>query len=537
MASTTRELLEQVEHLLQEVAASEEMGAQFDRVTDGETIETLKAFGRVQRLLDGQITTMTVHARQRDVGAASTTISTAAGCTDVTELLRRALRVDVATARRFVRAAEGVGREFLFSSGAHGPARYERLGQALRDGVLSVTGLLAAIGPVEAARARIGDDAREAVDVLLATTARGLDLPDEHGNPGPVPSTDELADYARALMLALDPDGAEPADRKAERNRGVTIGRLNANGVHPVHGGLLPEVAGALQRLFDAFNNPAAADAPDLDGRLDQDPERGSRGAHPRDGLDDADPEKTFSAGDGQDETAGNVRFAADDEDAAESVFPGGPAAPVDTRTRPQRNHDNLAAILHAAAGSGTVPDLGGAAPTLVVSVTAEAYVTGVGRAFIEGTSDDVPLSAARHAACAGGIQRVLFDEHGQIVSIGTTARIFTALQRRAIQLRDRECLIPGCHVPATWCEIHHVQEWAEGGATHTSNGAALCWHHHRTLEVSGWQIRMRHGAPELRGPRWWDPTRTWHRPRTRGGGPQHIHRIPADVHAGAPPG
>nr|WP_292883591.1 HNH endonuclease signature motif containing protein [Microbacterium sp.] len=128
---------------------------------------------------------------------------------------------------------------------------------------------------------------------------------------------------------------------------------------------------------------------------------------------------------------------------------------------------------MNIAAGRPGVPALGGAAPTLVVSVTAKDYATGSGRAFLEGSDIDVPLSVARHTACAGGIQRVLFDEHGQIVSIGTTARVFTALQRRAIVLRDRECLIPGCHTPATWCEIHHVQEHAAGGPTHTSNGAS----------------------------------------------------------------
>ena len=129
----------------------------------------------------------------------------------------------------------------------------------------------------------------------------------------------------------------------------------------------------------------------------------------------------------------------------------------------------------------------------------------------------------------------MLFDQHGQVVAIGTTGRIFTALQRRAIVLRDRECLIPGCHTPATWCELHHVREWADGGPTHTSNGVALCWHHHRTLDTSGWQIRMSRGVPEIRGPHWWDPYGAWHRPRTRGGDPHRIARILGD--ALAPPG
>ncbi|MGO4681422.1 DUF222 domain-containing protein [Microbacterium sp. 2MCAF23] len=504
MTSPLREALEQVQHLLQQASVRSELDAQFEGTEDAETIRVLRECGQVQRLLDPAITSAVARGRHRDTGLPSEKITTLAGCRDVTELIRRALRVDAGTARGYVRAADAVGKDFLLSSGEHTAARYEHLGQALRDGELSVTGLLAAISPVERAGTRISTDEREAVDALLANTARGLDLADEHGRPGPAPSTDELADYARALMLALDPDGAEPDDAKADRSRSFWIGKLR-DGTHPFGGRALPEVAGLLQRLMDAFNNPAAPSSPNLD--------------------------------------SGTVTFETDDTDPAgpdpavdsdPGLFDGLPA-PEDPRTPAQRNHDNFAAILHAAAASGATPDLGGAAPTLVVSVTAQDYAAGRGRAFIEGTGTDVPLSIARHTACTGGIQRVLFDEHGQIVSIGTTARIFTAIQRRAIQLRDRECLIPGCHVPATWCEIHHVQEHAHGGPTHTSNGVALCWHHHRTLDTSGWQIRMNAGVPEIRGPAWWDPHGTWHRPRIRGGDPQHVRRVLTD--ALGPPG
>ncbi|MFJ2550272.1 HNH endonuclease [Microbacterium sp. NPDC087591] len=73
---------------------------------------------------------------------------------------------------------------------------------------------------------------------------------------------------------------------------------------------------------------------------------------------------------------------------------------------------------------------------------------------------------------------------------------------------------MPGCHVPGSWCEIHHVQEHSRGGPTHTDNGVTLCWHHHRTLDSSGWEIRMDNGLPIVRGPAWWDPARRWRRPR-----------------------
>ncbi|GAB6859457.1 HNH endonuclease signature motif containing protein [Microbacterium xylanilyticum] len=450
MTSTAAQVLEQLDGLLEELCASPEMSTCFDGLTGADLVPALQAAGAVRRLLDAVITGLVGQVEDRDRRLSAERVSPTVGCRDVTELLRRALRTDVGTARQFVRAARASHRDVQLSSGDLAPARYPAMAAALRDGVVSVPGLLAAIGPVERAGNRITAEEREAVDALLAATARGEDLRDERGRPGPAPSTDELAEYARAVMLALDPDGAEPEDAKADRNRGFWIGRLRG-GVHPIGGGLLPEVAGLLQRLLDALNNPAAGQSPDL-------------GA-------DAGPAGGDADGPEGSPNVGGVHFEPDSDPDDDDI--DGLPTPDDLRTRAQRNHDNLTMILAAAAASGAMPDLGGAAPTLVVSVTAEAYATGHGRAFIEGTGDDVPLSVARHSACAGGIQRVLFDEHGQIVSIGTTARIFTALQRRAIQLRDRECIIPGCHIPATWCEIHHVREWADGGPTHTSNGAS----------------------------------------------------------------
>lgn len=87
---------------------------------------------------------------------------------------------------------------------------------------------------------------------------------------------------------------------------------------------------------------------------------------------------------------------------------------------------------------------------------------------------------------------------------------MFNRRQRRAIAARDGGCIIPGCAVPAGWCEIHHVVEHAQGGPTHTDNGALLCWYHHRHLESSGWLIRMNRGVPEVMAPTWNDPYRRW---------------------------
>lgn len=125
----------------------------------------------------------------------------------------------------------------------------------------------------------------------------------------------------------------------------------------------------------------------------------------------------------------------------------------VDTRSRAQKQHDTLAAVLGIAARHDEMPRLGGAAPTLVVTVTADDYIAGRGWAHVDGIDVPVSVRTAAHTACAGGVQRVLFDPAGRIIGIDTSDRIFSAHQRRAITLRDRECLVrrerlrfDGCH-------------------------------------------------------------------------------------------
>lgn len=186
----------------------------------------------------------------------------------------------------------------------------------------------------------------------------------------------------------------------------------------------------------------------------------------------------------------------------------------ADSRTPAQRRHDALAVLLTAAAASGELSVLGGAAPTLVVHVREDDLAAGRGYAHLPGHDEPISIAATRHIACAGAVQRVVLGENGRIVSLVTLDRVFNHHQRRAITHRDGGCLVPGCHVPPQWCEIHHVQEHSRGGPTHTDNGVLLCWFHHRVIDTGGWQVSMMDGVPYVKGPYWWDAEVRW-RPAT----------------------
>ncbi len=444
-----------------------------------------------------------------------------AGCRGVNELLQRTVGVDVRGATRVDRVVDLVRRPVSLA-GERMPARWSEMRLALLDGVVGVAGFLAATGPIERVWDRLSVDQRLAADVALAGCARGhgLDTDDADADAdseaaGPAPTAQDLKALAEDLASMFDPDGEEPKDEDARRKRGITIGRLK-DGMHAIRGYLTPDAAAQLQLILDAILNPKG-DGPSMPG------------VHfaPSDGTGaDRESSDDFSGGADNDAAA---RADADADGDDHDPFNSDPRCVLDDRTAAQKRHDALAMVFAIAARHRDMPTLGGASPVLVVNVDAkdlahQAGGSAFGAAFgasagnggwatIPGSGAHVPISVAAQAACGGAVQRVLMDE-GRIIGISTTDRAFTVHQRRAIIARDKECLIPGCHVPASWCEIHHVTEHARGGPTHTDNGVPLCWWHHRSLGTSGWEIRMNDGLPQVRGPAWWDPAHRWRTPR-----------------------
>lgn len=439
-------------------------------VGDDELVSTLAALGEVSRRAEGLLVAATaeVSTRSPKTAARQERLTTRQGCASVNELVRRSTRVSSSTARALERAGEVTGAEHSIVTGEALPAMLPQLRDALRDGETGIDAITAVARPLRELDERVGSEVRLQADAYLAAVARG-----ESETGEPPACADSLRTVAQALTVYFDPDGSEPRERVAMRKRMLTLIPA-AHGLMSLKALLMPETAAQLQRLLDSQLNPAA--------RPEFHP-----GAAP-DAAPNAAPD--VARGEGAD---GDI-----------------PAEPVDERSPAQRRHDAFAAALNAAARSGDMPLLGGAVPTLVVTVRESDLASNRGYAQADGVDEPVSLSAARHVACTGVMQRVVQNESGKIVSIETRERVFNAHQRRAILARDGGCIIPGCHVRAAWCEIHHVTEHSEGGATHTDNGVSLCFHHHRTLDVNGWHIRMRGGVPQVLAPEWWDRTRKW---------------------------
>ena len=423
--------------------------------SDDELLVAMGSLEAVGRVLDAQRASVAgeVAARSRvEVGRDG--LAARKSCRTAYELIERVTQASGAEARRRV-ALGAATREDVGFSGERLPAEFPQVAAALAAGEVGAD----AAGTIirELGRARRGAD-----PVRLAAAERELvGEATGTGDGAPVRCTaDELRVQAQVWAAFLDQDGPEPDDERAMRRRGFRVGRAR-NGLVGVSGELLPEVAAGLIRLFDAHLAPRSGGG-----------------------------------------------FMTAEERAQLAVQ-------AETRTADQQRHDVVAAIIQTAARSAEHPTIGGAAPTVLVSVRASDLESGRGVAHADGVQIPVSLRAARHLICTGGIQTVVLDDHGRITGLGSPERCFTAHQRRAIMVRDGGCIIPGCTVPAAWTEIHHAIPDRDGGPTHPDNGVLLCWFHHRTIDTSGWIIRMIQGVPHIRPPAWLDPGGTW-RPATK---------------------
>ncbi len=181
-----------------------------------------------------------------------------------------------------------------------------------------------------------------------------------------------------------------------------------------------------------------------------------------------------------------------------------------DTTPASARRADALVQLVNDAHATGTLPTRGGLPTTLTVTMhhlparpvatTARGHLlTDAENRFV--TCDatitpvllDPPPAPAANALAA--LAAALLDQR-QPLAVGRTHRTATTAQRRALALRDRGCVIPGCGVPPEACQTHHLHEWDHNGSTDLDNLLLLCWTHHRQVDLHKWHITPKHQPP-----------------------------------------
>jgi Domain of unknown function (DUF222)/HNH endonuclease len=102
-----------------------------------------------------------------------------------------------------------------------------------------------------------------------------------------------------------------------------------------------------------------------------------------------------------------------------------------------------------------------------------------------------LPISskAVERLACDCTVTRILLGSDSTVIDVGRAKRVVSTPQSKALKIRDRGCVWPGCDRPATWTSAHHLVHWINGGSTDLSNLALLCYRHHWMVHEGEWQI------------------------------------------------
>ena len=152
---------------------------------------------------------------------------------------------------------------------------------------------------------------------------------------------------------------------------------------------------------------------------------------------------------------------------------------------RAPTSHVSAETSSHAVGSTGRgCPDAGGRP----VAATSSSRMAGHA-ALEDGDGLRVSAETSRRVACDAAVVVLQHAPDGAILDVGRKTRTIPPALRRALQTRDRQCRFPGCH--ARRCDAHHVQHWADGGATRLDNLVLLCRRHHRAVHEEGFTVRL----------------------------------------------
>lgn len=170
-----------------------------------------------------------------------------------------------------------------------------------------------------------------------------------------------------------------------------------------------------------------------------------------------------------------------------------------DDRRLDRRLADAAVELADHALDRGTLPRRGGQRPHLQITATLDTLQQRCG-APAGDLVLSLPISAAAvgRIACDCSVTRFILGADSQVIDVGRTTRRIPPSTRRALHMRDKRCMWPGCDRPASWTSAHHLRHWIHGGPTDLDNLVLLCGRHHWMVHEAGWII-VRTGPGEYR--------------------------------------
>ncbi len=169
--------------------------------------------------------------------------------------------------------------------------------------------------------------------------------------------------------------------------------------------------------------------------------------------------------------------------------------------------------------GGFRVPTLGGERPRVIVTMQEADLRQMAEQAGLLDDDTEISPGELRRLCCDALLLPIVLGTDSEVLDLGREHRLVTPALRRAVIKRDGHCAFPGCRVPSSACEAHHIIPWWRGGTTDLGNLVLLCPHHHGLVEPprfftgpppEKWKVRIgENGLPEFTAP----PGQTKHPP------------------------
>ncbi|KDE97623.1 maturase [Mycolicibacterium aromaticivorans JS19b1 = JCM 16368] len=175
--------------------------------------------------------------------------------------------------------------------------------------------------------------------------------------------------------------------------------------------------------------------------------------------------------------------------DESPTTTPTDEVAERDSRSYGQRQHDALKALLRVSLGDPKFGQHNGLPVTVIVSATLQDIQARTGHG-VTAAGTLLPISEVIRLGAHAYHYLALFDKvDGRGLWLGRTKRVASADQRIMLHSKERGCTRPGCDAPGYLTEVHHVDEWADGGLTNIDKLTLACRPDHRLLD-QGWRTR-----------------------------------------------
>lgn len=166
---------------------------------------------------------------------------------------------------------------------------------------------------------------------------------------------------------------------------------------------------------------------------------------------------------------------------------------PVAPRSASERAAEALVEMAKRAAATTATAREGRAVsparPLVTVHLDVDTYGDLTAR-LADGTP--IPTRDALRLACDAAIVRALSRGGSVPLDLGRTVRDPSEAQRRAMATLWSTCGHPTCDRPFSWCELHHVWHWEDGGPTDVRWLIPLCSAHHHLHHKGVFDIERR---------------------------------------------